>query len=242
MTSKLPGVNVDLSEIRKFSSMAAEWWDPAGKFKALHMINPLRLQYILDKIPNLAGKKVLDIGCGGGILSESLARQGAQVVGLDCAEKSLQIAKIHARQENLSISYYLESAEEHVKKHADQYDIITCMELLEHVPSPSSVINSCAALLVPKGTLFLSTINRNTKSRLFLIVGAEYITHMLPVGTHNFNKFIRPSELMQWLEQNQFTTNEFKGMEYRLFEKNHFILSDNVDVNYLTYATKKQAD
>lgn len=236
MTSNAYEFNIDQAEINKFSAIASEWWDPNGKFKPLHTINPLRLNYILSKISDITGKTVLDVGCGGGILAESLAKKGAKVTGLDCANLSLQVATAHAKQENQDIKYCLKSVEQHAAETQIQYDVITCMELLEHVPHPASIINACASLLAPEGHLFLSTINRNPKSHLFLIIGAEYIARLLPIGTHDFTKFIRPSELMRWLEQNKLKTREFKGMEYRLFE-NEFALTNNVDVNYLAYVT-----
>jgi len=229
--------NIDLHEIEKFSQLASEWWDPNGKCKPLHIINPLRLGYIVQNCGSLKGKDVLDVGCGGGILSESLAKLGANVTGLDLAEASLNVARNHALQNQLEISYINAPVEEHAQQFPVKYDIITCMELLEHVPDPASVINACATLLKPQGKLFLSTINRNHKSKLLMIYGAEYIRRIVPKGTHDFNRFIRPSELMDVVTNAGLQISDIIGMEYQLF-KNKFILSNNVDVNYILMATK----
>lgn len=231
-------LNIDVTEIDKFSAIASEWWDPNGKFKPLHMINPLRINYILSKTKSLIGKKILDVGCGGGILTECLAELGAHVTGLDMAELSLNVAKAHAQRRQLVIDYRLESIEQHLANNNERYDIITCMELLEHVPSPASIIDACTSLLKPQGQLFLSTINRNYKSHLLLIIGAEYIAKIIPKGTHHFSKFIRPSELVRWLDQSGLDTKELMGMEYHLL-KNNFNLSENIDINYLAYAKKE---
>jgi 2-polyprenyl-6-hydroxyphenyl methylase / 3-demethylubiquinone-9 3-methyltransferase len=237
MSNNHHNLNVDQQEINKFSAIASEWWDPDGKFKPLHTINPLRLDYILNKTGDLQGKQVLDVGCGGGILSESLAKAGANVTAIDMAEQSLNIAQIHAQQNQLTIDYRLESVEQHLQHTSQRYDIITCMEMLEHVPEPSSIIGCCSALLKPQGQLFLSTINRTHKSRLLLIIGAEYIARIIPKGTHDFNKFIRPSELIDWVEKSGLKTVELMGMEYHLLS-NHFELGPNVDINYLAYIIK----
>lgn len=234
-------LNIDVTEIDKFSAIAPEWWDPNGKFKPLHMINPLRINYILSKTESLIGKKILDVGCGGGILAECLAELGAHVTGLDMAELSLNVAKSHAQTRQLVIDYRLESIEQHLANGGgERYDVITCMELLEHVPSPASIIDACASLLKPEGQLFLSTINRNYKSRLLLIIGAEYIAKIIPKGTHDFSRFIRPSELVRWLEQSGLRTKELMGMEYNLL-KNNFSLGENIDINYLAYAQKESS-
>lgn len=229
--------NVDPNEISKFSQLANAWWDPNGLCKPLHIINPLRMDYILRQSLSLKGLQVLDVGCGGGILSESLAQQGAYVTGLDLAEQSLAIARLHAKQNALSIDYIAQSAEQHAELFAQHYDIITCMELLEHVPDPRSVVQACARLLKPQGKLFLSTINRNHKAKLMLIYGAEYIAKLVPKGTHDFNRFIRPSELMAWVEGSGLTVQGVIGMEYHLL-KNQFILGPNIDVNYILLAEK----
>lgn len=229
--------NIDQHEIDKFSAMASEWWDPNGKCKPLHIINPLRLDYILQKSGNLTNKYILDVGCGGGILTESLAKQGAIVTGLDMAEQSLHVARMHAIESQLNIDYVQQDIESYAQQHPERYDIITCMEMLEHVPNPESIIHACKSLLKPNGLLFLSTINRNNKSWLMLIVGAEYIARLVPKGTHDFNKFIRPSELMNWVENSGMKTDDIIGMQYNLLN-NKFSLGKNIDVNYIMLATK----
>ena len=186
--------NLDPDEISKFEAMAQKWWDPNSEFKPLHAINPLRLGYIADRAP-LNGSSVLDIGCGGGLLTEAMAKEGARVTGIDMGEMPLQIAKLHLHESNLNIRYERSTAEDYALQHAGQFDVVTCLEMLEHVPDPSSVINACHTLLKPGGQLFLSTINRNPKSYLFAIIGAEYVLQLLPKGTHDFDKFIKPSEL-----------------------------------------------
>lgn len=230
--------NIDINEINKFSQLAAQWWDPNGQCKPLHIINPLRVDYILQQCESLNGKKVLDVGCGGGILSESLAKLGAQVTAIDLADESLNVAKMHAEQNGLSIDYEKQTVEAHAEERSEYYDVITCMELLEHVPDPFSIINACAKLLKPNGKLFLSTINRNTKAKLLLIYGAEYIARLVPKGTHDFNRFIRPSELMDLVEQSKLAVKGIIGMEYHLL-KNQFKLGHNVDVNYILMAQKE---
>lgn len=229
--------NIDLNEIDKFAKLAAQWWDPNGQCKPLHIINPLRVDYI--KSNDLNQKNVLDVGCGGGILSESLAKLGANVTAIDLADESLAVAKLHAEQNGLSINYQKQTVEEHATQFPSHYDVITCMEMLEHVPDPFSIINACAKLLKPNGKLYLSTINRNHKSKLILIYGAEYIARLVPKGTHDFNRFIRPSELMTWVEQAQLTVKDIIGMEYHLLS-NQFRLGRNVDVNYILMAQKDE--
>lgn len=230
--------NIDLNEIKKFTELAHEWWDPNGKCKPLHTINPLRVDYLKRQCGNISQKHILDVGCGGGILSESLAKEGANVIGIDMAQASLDIARNHAHQNGLSIQYIKSSIEEYANTHKETFDFITCMELLEHVPDPQSVISSCANLLKPNGKLFLSTINRNYKAKLLLIYGAEYIAKYVPKGTHDFNRFIRPSELMQFVDNANLQTSDIIGMEYHLL-KNEFKLGNNIDVNYILVAQKK---
>lgn len=229
--------NIDLNEINKFAKMAQEWWDPNGTCKPLHIINPLRVQYIQLQCGDLTDKHVLDVGCGGGILSESLAKLGAHVTGLDMAQESLNVAQHHAKQNGLTINYLKSSIEDYAKTIDQRFDVITCMELLEHVPEPQSIITACAKLLKPNGQLLMSTINRNHKAKILLIYGAEYIVRLIPKGTHDFNRFIRPSELMQYIENANLQTNDIIGMEYQLL-RNRFILSNKVDVNYIITASK----
>lgn len=230
--------NVDLSEIEKFELMASRWWDLEGEFKPLHQINPLRLQYLMEISDGIFGKNILDVGCGGGILAESMAREGAIVTGIDMAKEPLAIAKAHSLQAEIPISYVQETAEDHSYQHTEQYDIITCMEMLEHVPDPESVVRACAEMVKPGGDVFLSTLNRNVKSWLFAIVGAEYIMNMVPKGTHNFDKFIRPSELLKMLDGTSLIAMNMSGLHYNPFSKNYFLSSQNIDVNYLVHCKK----
>lgn len=230
--------NVDYSEIAKFEALASRWWDRNSEFKPLHDINPLRMGFIDSKI-NIAGLQVLDIGCGGGILTEAMAHRGAQVTGIDMGEAPLSVAKLHLLESKLDISYQQCSAENFAKDHAGKFDVVTCLEMLEHVPDPSSVLKACYSLLKPGGHLFLSTINRNPKSYLFAILGAEYILKMLPKGTHDYQKFIRPSELAQNARDASLELNTLTGMTYNPFTKK-YRLSNNVDVNYLMYLVKPE--
>ncbi len=192
--------NVDQSEIDKFSALAHRWWDPTSEFKPLHAINPLRLGWI-ESITSLAGKKVLDVGCGGGILAESLSKAGGIVTGIDLSNKALKVAELHQLESNTSVQYRSISAEDLAKQEPENYDVVTCMEMLEHVPDPSSVVQACATLCKPGGSIFFSTLNRNPKSYLFAIIGAEYILKLLPKGTHEYDKFIKPSELANFTRQ-----------------------------------------
>lgn len=228
--------NVDSTEIHKFNAQAQEWWDTHGSMKALHAINPLRLQFIQQYTP-LSQKHVLDIGCGGGILTESLAKAGAITTGIDLAENSITAAQQHAREAKLNITYQCITAEEIAKTHAESFDIVTCMELLEHVPDPSSIIQACSKLLKPEGHAFFSTINRNSKSFLFGILGAEYLLKLIPKGTHHYAKFIRPFELDQWARQANLKCQNMTGIHYNPFNKK-FSLKDNIDVNYLVHYQK----
>lgn len=230
--------NVDQQEIAKFNAMAENWWDLNGEFKPLHQINPLRLGYIQTHSNGVFGKKVLDVGCGGGILAESMAREGADVTGLDMGEQPLQVARLHALEHNIqNIRYIQETVEAHAEQNAEQYDIVTCMEMLEHVPDPASIIRACAQLVKPDGHVFFSTINRNAKAWLMMIVGAEYIARMVPKGTHDTDKFIRPSELIHWINQAGLQERDMTGLHYNpLFDS--FKLAPNVDVNYMIYCNK----
>ena len=231
--------NVDNLEISKFEALASRWWDPESEFKPLHDINPLRVNYISQKI-NLAEKKVLDIGCGGGILAEAMAHHGAQVTAIDKAEASLSVAKLHLLESKLDISYLDSTAEEFAATHSEQFDVVTCLEMLEHVPDPASVVAACQRLVKPGGLVFFSTINRNPKSYLFAIVGAEYILNLLPRGTHDYDKLIKPSELAAWARDAELELQDQIGMGYNPFSKRYF-LQQNLDVNYLACYQKPAA-
>lgn len=230
-------VNVDLSEIRKFEEIAHRWWDQESEFKPLHEINPLRLNYI-DERASLKGKTVVDIGCGGGILAESMARRGATVTGIDLGETPLSVARLHALDSGVQVNYRKISAEDLAAEMPEQFDVVTCMEMLEHVPDPSSVIKACASLVKPGGQVFFSTINRNAKAFLLAIVGAEYILNMLPRGTHEYAKFIRPSELEAWAYEAGLDLQHTSGMTYNpLFQS--YRLGCDIDINYIMYFKKE---
>lgn len=230
--------NVDHAEVGKFEELASRWWDPHSEFKPLHEINPLRLNYIDDRA-DIAGKKVLDVGCGGGILAESMARRGAEVTGIDMGEAPLQVAKLHKLESGVEVDYRRTTAEALADEVPGSFDVVTCMEMLEHVPDPGSVIEACARLVKPGGKLFFSTINRNPKSYLFAIVGAEYVLRLLPRGTHDFAKFIRPSELEGWTRPAGLELMELTGMSYNPFSK-QYSLGRDLDVNYLAYCTRPE--
>jgi len=229
-------LNVDHNEISKFEELAHRWWDPDSEFKPLHDINPLRLDYI-DARARIAGRQVLDVGCGGGILAESMARRGAEVTGIDMGETPLSVAKLHMLESGVKVDYRRITAEELAEERPASYDVVTCMEMLEHVPDPGSVIAACARLVRPGGHVFFSTINRNPKAFLFAIVGAEYVLNMLPKGTHEFAKFIRPSELASWARAAELDVQDITGMTYNPLTK-HYRLGRDVDVNYLMYTRK----
>jgi 2-polyprenyl-6-hydroxyphenyl methylase/3-demethylubiquinone-9 3-methyltransferase len=224
--------NVDHAEVEKFQSIASRWWDTESEFKTLHDINPLRISYIEQQCGGLEGKKVLDIGCGGGILSEAMAAKGAIVTGIDMAELSLDVARMHLMESGLKVDYQQITAEAFCSQHPEQFDVITCMELLEHVPDPSSIINAAAQALKPDGSMALSTLNRNPKSYLLAIVGAEYIMKMLPKGTHDYNKFLKPSELARAVRESGMEVQDVSGMSYHPITR-QYSLSRDVDVNYL---------
>ena len=228
--------NVDDIEIRKFEELASRWWDPNSEFKPLHEINPLRMNYISQQI-NRANKKVLDIGCGGGILAEAMAFHGANVTAIDLAEASLSVAKLHQLESKLDIDYRNISAESLAIQEPQQYDVITCLEMLEHVPDPSSIVNACFKLAKPGGQVFFSTINRNPKSYLFAIIGAEYLLNLLPRGTHDYARFIRPSELAAWCRESQLNLKDQIGMSYNPIIKK-YSLGKNIDVNYIAFYQK----
>ncbi len=230
-------MNADPAELQKFSELAHRWWDTTSEFKPLHEINPLRLDWI-DRNAGLAGKRVLDIGCGGGILSESMAAAGAHVTGIDLSEKALGVARLHLFESGQKVDYHHASAEEFAAQHAGEFDIVTCMEMLEHVPDPASTVAACAQLVRPGGQVFFSTINRNFKAYLFAVLGAEYILKLLPRGTHDYVKFIRPSELARYCRQAGLETAELLGMSYNPLTQ-VYSLGNDTDVNYLVHA--KQA-
>ena len=227
--------NIDHNEIAKFEALATRWWDPESEFRTLHQINPLRLDFINERAP-LEGKKVLDVGCGGGILSESMATRGARVTGIDMGEKPLSVAKLHLKESGLEVDYRQTTTEALAIEEPESFDIITCMEMVEHVPDPASVINACSRLVRPGGELFFSTINRTPKAWLFAIVGAEYLLNILPKGTHTYEKFIRPSELERWARESGLVTKEITGMHYNPFT-DHYWLAPGVEVNYLLHST-----
>ena len=224
--------NADPAELAKFSELAHRWWDTESEFRPLHQINPLRLAWIDDIVP-LAGKRVLDIGCGGGILADAMARKGAEVLGIDLAGKALKVAQLHALEaQTQGVSYREVSAEALAAEQPERFDVVTCMEMLEHVPDPSSVVRACATLVKPGGHVFFSTINRNAKAFVFAIVGAEYILNLLPRGTHEFAKFIKPSELAAYARVAGLDLEHTRGMEYTPLTR-HYWLSANTSVNYM---------
>jgi 2-polyprenyl-6-hydroxyphenyl methylase/3-demethylubiquinone-9 3-methyltransferase len=227
-------INVDPVELQKFSDLAHRWWDPQSEFKPLHDINPLRLGYI-DRIAELKGKRVLDVGCGGGILSEAMASAGARVTGIDVGEKPLKVAQLHLLESGLDVEYRNITIEELAKEQPRQYDVITCMEMLEHVPDPASVVSACARLAKPTATCFFSTINRNPKSYVFAILGAEYVLNLLPRGTHDYAKFITPAELASFCRKAELQTEDVVGMSYNPFTRMYSLVADT-SVNYILSA------
>ena len=228
-------MNVDPVELQKFSELAHRWWDPQSEFKPLHDINPLRLDYI-DQMAGLKGKRVLDVGCGGGILSEAMAAAGATVTGIDLGDKPLKVAQLHLLESGLNVEYRNITVEELAFKQPGQYDIVTCMEMLEHVPDPASVVNACARLLNPEGKCFFSTINRNPKSYLFAILGAEYVLNLLPRGTHDYARFITPAELARYCRRAELNAGPLIGMAYNPFTRIYSLVADT-SVNYILVAS-----
>ena len=224
-------MNADPAELEKFSRLAHRWWDPEGEFKPLHEINPLRLEWIV-RHAQLEGASVLDVGCGGGILAEAMARRGARVTGIDLSEKALRVAELHLHESHLKISYQGISAEDLSAQQPGQFDVVTCMELLEHVPQPASMVAACAQLVRPGGQVFFSTINRNPKSYLFAVIGAEYLLGLLPKGTHDYARFVRPSELARWSRSGGLRPDEMIGMTYNPLTR-RYRLGRDCDVNYL---------
>ena len=229
-------MNADPIELQKFSDLAHRWWDPESEFRPLHEINPLRLNWINQQVP-LAGKKILDMGCGGGILTESMARLGAQVTGIDLGEKALKVAELHSLESGINVRYELIAAEAMAERAACQYDVVTCMEMLEHVPDPAAIVQACARLVKPGGRIFFSTLNRNPKSYLFAIIGAEYLLQLLPKGTHDYSKFITPAELAQFMRNAGLTLDAMKGLGYNPLTK-MYSLNQDTSVNYLIASSK----
>jgi 2-polyprenyl-6-hydroxyphenyl methylase/3-demethylubiquinone-9 3-methyltransferase len=230
-------MNVDPSEVAKFSALAHRWWDPESEFKPLHRINPLRLEWI-DRIAALAGKSALDVGCGGGILAEAMARRGARVKGIDLSDKALKVAQLHLLESALAVDYEAISAEDLAAREAGRYEVVTCMELLEHVPDPGSTVRACAALARPGGRVFFSTINRNLKSYLFAVIGAEYVLKLLPKGTHDYLKFIKPSELARHCRESGLEVQEILGMSYNPLTQ-AYSLGTDPSVNYLVRCLRR---
>jgi len=232
--------NVDPAEIDKFQSIASRWWDRESEFKPLHEINPLRVRYIerqaRELADGLADKRVVDIGCGGGILAEALAQQGARVTGIDMAELSLKVARLHLHESELEVDYQLSTAEDFAEQHPAQFDIVTCLEMLEHVPDPAAIIAAAAKLLKPGGCLVLSTLNRNPKSFALAILGAEYVLGLIPRGTHQYRRFIKPSEMARELRANGLAVGDISGMSYNPLTRS-YSLGRDIDVNYLVTAT-----
>ncbi|EXI83341.1 MAG: 3-demethylubiquinone-9 3-methyltransferase [Candidatus Accumulibacter appositus] len=229
-------INADQNELEKFSQLAHRWWDPNSDFKPLHDINPLRLEWI-DAHCQLAGKSVLDVGCGGGLLSEGMCEKGATVTGIDLSDKALSVARLHLLESGRQVDYRQISAEDLAVEQGGSFDVVTCMEMLEHVPDPASTVAACAALVKPGGHVFFSTINRNPKAYLLAVVGAEYVLRMLPKGTHDYARFIKPSELSRWLRNVGIDPDELRGMTYNPFTK-HYALGRDTDVNYLLHGVK----
>ena len=230
--------NLDHDEVKKFDELAAKWWDPEGEFKPLHQINPLRVGFINERA-NLEGIKVLDVGCGGGILAEALNKLGAQVTGIDASEQTIGVAQNHSNAVGSDVSYYQTTIEEFIaNKPEEKFDVVTCLEMLEHVPSPGEIIKTCSTILKDDGDIFFSTINRNPRSYLFAIVGAEYILNLLPKGTHDYQKFIKPSELAKWIRDARLSQIETIGLSYNPITDNYWLGKD-IQVNYMVHAKKE---
>ncbi len=231
--------NIDNAEIAKFEELAFRWWDPNSEFKPLHDINPLRVDFMRQRA-DISGKSLLDVGCGGGLLAESMAQLGAEVTGIDMGEAPLSVAKLHLKESGHQVDYQRATAEDFAARHGGHYDIVTCLEMLEHVPNPASTVRACAELVRPGGTLFFSTINRNPKAWLFAIVGAEYVLNLLPKGTHDYSKLVKPSELDSWSREAGLSVREMIGMHYNPITKRYW-LAPGLDVNYIVHAEKPDA-
>jgi len=230
-------MNVDSQEIAKFEAIAGQWWDPLGDFKPLHLMNPLRLTWIADHCDGLFGKQILDVGCGGGILSESMAKQGAHVLGIDMGKEPLQVARLHALEQSVKVDYQQIPVEELAELHPASFDVVTCMEMLEHVPDPASIVRACSKFAKPGGKLFFSTINRTKQSWLLMILAAENMLRIVPKGTHDHKKFIRPAELIRACDSANLLTRQVSGVRYNPLTE-HFKLSDDVSVNYQIFCEK----
>ncbi|GLR69966.1 bifunctional 2-polyprenyl-6-hydroxyphenol methylase/3-demethylubiquinol 3-O-methyltransferase UbiG [Agaribacter marinus] len=235
--SNQSSANVDAEELSKFAELAAYWWDRDGEFKSLHDINPLRVDYIENQANGIFGKQIIDIGCGGGILSEALATKGANVTGIDMVEASLEVANLHRLESGLHVQYHLSTAEQWAEQHACEYDIVCCLEMLEHVPHPESIVAAAAKLVKPGGMVIFSTLNRNPKSWLMAIAAAEYLFNMVPKGTHDHAKFIKPSELLNMIETTQLQVSDMTGLHFNPIKQQYFLSNMNVDVNYFVVCT-----
>jgi 2-polyprenyl-6-hydroxyphenyl methylase/3-demethylubiquinone-9 3-methyltransferase len=230
--------NLDHDEVNKFDELAAKWWDKDGEFRPLHQINPLRVDFIEER-SSMKDKKVLDVGCGGGILAEALSELGANVTGIDASENTIGVAKSHSRSIGSDVIYIQNTIEEYISSHPNEkFDVITCLEMLEHVPSPNEIIKSCSNLLKDDGNIFFSTINRNPRSYLFAVIGAEYILNLLPKGTHDYEKFIKPSELAKWIRDAGLNSKETIGLSYNPITGNYWLGKD-IQVNYMVHAKKE---
>ncbi|MFC3121770.1 bifunctional 2-polyprenyl-6-hydroxyphenol methylase/3-demethylubiquinol 3-O-methyltransferase UbiG [Agaribacter flavus] len=230
--------NVDAEELSKFAELASQWWDPNGEFKSLHDINPLRVDFIEEQADGLFGKSLIDIGCGGGILSEALAQKGAKVVGIDMVEASLDVARLHRLESGVDVEYALSTAENYADNNAGQFDVVCCLEMLEHVPSPASIVDAAAKLAKPGGLLVFSTLNRNPKSWLLAIAAAEYLFGMVPKGTHDHKKFIKPNELVSMIENANLVVSDMTGLHFNPITQQYFLSNNNVDVNYFVVCRK----
>jgi 2-polyprenyl-6-hydroxyphenyl methylase/3-demethylubiquinone-9 3-methyltransferase len=232
--------NVDLEEIQKFSDAASRWWDKNGEFKPLHDINPKRLDWLSQKCHGLFGKNVLDVGCGGGILAESMAQQGAIVTAIDMSAEALEVAELHKLESNLKVNYVLSTAENFANQHIEHFDVVTCLEMLEHVPDPGSVIKACSDMTKPNGFVVFSTLNRNIKSYLMAILGAEYILNLVPRGTHDHTKFIKPSELLNMIDDTALVARATTGLHLDPLSQQYYTSNKNIDVNYMVCCQKQE--